>query len=551
MNHLHHSPTAYSHEWRLSGVPPLLTFLPTPILNLFPLLSEHSNPKLDSYLKSRGILPKTYKRFGVRYNEWDELVFSYTSLVGRTIGVVFRNVDTKKISGLKIPALVEDGIELPKKARMGAWFGLHLIDISQPLLIVEGECFPGDASVLTPNGWVELCDYKGEDVLQVNDDMSASYVTPSAYIRKPYKGEMVIREAKGYYSKTTPEHLLVATDYNGNLCKKPAGSHIPQTHHIPRAVILDGTGINLSDDQLRLSIAISADAHIADRKGTGYHKPREKRYATMAFTKQRKINRLIQLLDNLNIVFYLGNWKNGYTAIYFPIPDWVPGRFLPHVWIALSTLRQKEIILEELVLWDGSRVKGRNQTNYCSKYKENVIFVQTIAHTYGRISTLTKNKNQWGEWYKVSILHNKNSNSFQSIHKREEIFDGIVYCVTVPSGMILVKQNDRITVTGNCDAMFAYQCGFTNVISPGGMGPTKAQIKSIPNKVIFLGYDADEAGRSGMEQTTNRLLKRDSNRIIYYIDWNRQGKGKDPSDLKTKENFWSCVYATQGSTHVS
>jgi len=240
MNHTHYSPSLYSHEWRLAGVPPFLTFLPTPILNLFPLLSARSNPKLHSYLKGRGILETTYKRFGVRFNEWDELVFSHTSLVGRTIGIIFRNVETKKISGLKIPSLTEDGIELPKKARMGAWFGLNLLDIAQPLLIVEAE----------------IC------------------------------------------------------------------------------------------------------------------------------------------------------------------------------------------------------------------------------------------------------------------------------------------------------AMFAYQCGFTNVISPGGMGPTKAQIKAIHNKTIFLGYDSDEAGRSGMEQTTNRLLKQDPDRIIYYIDWNRQGKGKDPTDLKTKENFWNCVNATQADNHV-
>ena len=158
MNHEHHSPTLYSHEWRLSGVPPLLTFLPTPILNLFPLLSLEGNFKLHSHLKSRGISQATYKRFGVRYNEWDELVFSYTSLVGRTIGVVFRNVDTKKISGLKIPALIEDGIELPKKARMGAWYGLNLINFAQPLLIVESEICAmfayqcGFTNVISPGG---------------------------------------------------------------------------------------------------------------------------------------------------------------------------------------------------------------------------------------------------------------------------------------------------------------------------------------------------------------------------------------------------------------
>lgn len=228
MNHEHHSPTAYTHEWRLSGVPPLLTFLPTPILNLFPLLSPESNPKLHSYLKSRGISQKVYTRFGVRYNEWDELVFPYTSIIGNTIGVVFRNIETKKISGLKIGPLTEDHIELPKKARMGAWFGLHLIDIAQSLLIVEGEI----------------------------------------------------------------------------------------------------------------------------------------------------------------------------------------------------------------------------------------------------------------------------------------------------------------------DAMFAYQCGFTNVISPGGMGPTKSQIGIIPNKVIYLGFDADEAGLHGMKQTTYRL---GNQKRVWWVNWNVQGKGKDPGDLKTSYNFWNCL----------
>lgn len=240
VNHTHYSPSNYNHEWRVAGSPPLLPFLPIPILELFPLLSEYGNPKLHRYLEGRGIPQSVYRRFGVRYTEWGELVFSFSNILSNVVGLVFRNVETKKISGLKIPTLSEDGIELPKKARLGAWFGLHLISIKAPLLIVEAEM----------------------------------------------------------------------------------------------------------------------------------------------------------------------------------------------------------------------------------------------------------------------------------------------------------------------DAMFSYQCGFKNVISPGGMGPTKAQIKAIPNKVIYLGFDSDEAGRSGMKQTTNRLLKAMPDRTIHYIDWNIQGKGKDPSDLKCAVNFWNCIKAAQGDLHA-
>ena len=158
VNHTHYSPNSYSHDWRVAGSPPLLPFLPTPILKLFPLLNEYSNPKLHRYLEGRGVSQEVYQRFAVRFNEWGELVFSYTNLTANVVGLVFRNIETKKISGLKIPELSEDGIELPKKARMGAWFGLHLIDVKAPLLIVESEICAmfsyqcGFKNVISPGG---------------------------------------------------------------------------------------------------------------------------------------------------------------------------------------------------------------------------------------------------------------------------------------------------------------------------------------------------------------------------------------------------------------
>jgi len=123
-----------SEDWRLALRPILLDFIPKSIVWQFPLLNP-GYPELHRYLRNRGISPLTYERFGVRVNPGlSELAFIFTNIHGNPIGMVFRNIYDKKISGLKI-----EGVELPKKAKRGAWFGMHLIDVSKPLLVCEGE----------------------------------------------------------------------------------------------------------------------------------------------------------------------------------------------------------------------------------------------------------------------------------------------------------------------------------------------------------------------------------------------------------------------------
>ena len=136
---LHHTPDNYTDDWRMAPHPLALDFVPTAIVNLFPRICPEKFPELDNYLRSRGISERTYKKFDVRASERGELVFLFTNLLNNVLGVVFRNISDKKIRGLKLELLELQGIQLPKKAKRGAWFGLHLIDITLPLLIVESE----------------------------------------------------------------------------------------------------------------------------------------------------------------------------------------------------------------------------------------------------------------------------------------------------------------------------------------------------------------------------------------------------------------------------
>lgn len=512
----------------------ILDCVPPSIVEQFPPVSPDF-PELHKYLESRGISEETYSRFNVRTGmEPSELGFCFTNILGNVIGMVFRDIYTKKINGLKV-----EGVDLPKKAKAGAFFGMHLVDIARPLLIVEGECFPGDAEVLTPTGWVRFDCYSGQNVLQIYPDRRSAFVTPTAFIKKHINDSLIELHSKGYYSLTTKRHNIVTFGLNGKLYKNKAVEHIPGCRHIPRVTFLDGPGIPLSDDQIRLCIAVSADFSIDHRTGTAYHKPKGMRYAKAAFKKERKIERIKAILNALKIKFVSNKLKaDGYTGVCFHLPDFVPGKLFDHSWIGQATLRQRQLILEEIVHWDGNTVNNRNQIEFSSVKKENIDFVQAIAHTTGHISTIMSRSNRYGSWYKVSVLMSKDHTSSQSLKKAEIQFNGDVFCVSVPSGMILVRQQNKVTVTGNCDAMLAYQYGFRNVLSPGGMSLTKQQAKKIQNNIIIVGFDNDEAGEIGYRQVCKLM----PTKTIFKIDWSPY---KDVGEIPDSTTFWTTFWENQ------
>ena len=354
-------------------------------------------------------------------------------------------------------------------------FGMNVVDFSiDELVITEGECFPGDVEVLTPYGWIPFDRYGGQPVLQIDENLKASFTIPNAYVKKPYNGNMIrVTRGGNYVTMTTPEHNLVYFSNNRNGLVKRKANEMPKSINgfIPTTAIFNGKGIPLNNKQLALCIAVSADGTIGRRFGNGYKgiMPKEMRYVRFGFSKQRKVDRLIGILESLKIEYSNNKLANGTASICFSYPEWGTERLFPQEWVNSATLEQRKFILNEIVFWDGNRVKGKTQTEYTTKHYHNAVFIQTIAHTCGIMSTIAKRRNSIGSWYKVSILHEKNSVSWQNIAPKSVSYDDYVYCVTVPSGMILVRQEEHITVSGNCDALALYESGIRNVISvPNG-----------------------------------------------------------------------------------
>lgn len=123
----------------------------------------------------------------------------------------------------------------------------------------------------------------------------------------------------------------------------------------------------------------------------------------------------------------------------------------PHEWLSLATMHQRKLILEEMSWWDGHRDPAKNRHIFCSSVPENIKFMQTMAHLAGVEASVRVVKSKFGDSQQVSVLYGKARTKNRCHVTKTLVEDLPVYCVTVPSGMLLVRQKHCITVSGNCD----------------------------------------------------------------------------------------------------
>ena len=405
------------------------------------------------------------------------------------------------------------------------------------VIICEGECFKPDAEILTPNGWVRFDEYKNEDVMQVNDDLTSEFVKPLAKIIKDYSGELLECNNRNCKITATPNHNIVCKG-NKKLYKKKF-KDINSQISIPTSVTYSGKGVDITDDMIRLLIAIQADGSIDIRKT-------KDNYIRVAFSKKRKIERFEYLLNINNIKYIKSNHKNNKTFFGFSLKN--AFKTFPNEWLQM-TQSQLNILLEEILYWDGNKVPNRSQIEYSTKDINNAKFIQTVAHLCGYSSSIINRSNKFGSWYKVSILYNKNTVTLRKECIKSTCYTGKVYCVEVPSGKILVRINGKISVIGNCDAMKCHQVGVTNSVALSGLNISDEQVNLLKKYTdTFYVCVEDNAilrpndkGETSLDKFYNKVKQHIPYAKVYIIDLRgKNGEKCDPDmyfENHTKDEF--------------
>lgn len=315
------------------------------------------------------------------------------------------------------------------------------------VISVGDECFPPEAEVLTDKGFVKFEHITGEEsVAAWYEDGTINFEKPERVVVKEYEGSLLQFKQSNMVSRTTPKHNLVKIDRDGVVHRREAwdvkGS---EAWYIPRFGAQNGGSIPLTDTQIQLLVAFQADGTFT--KGA----------ARFSFSKQRKFDRLATLLDSAGISFNLHNVKRGDFQVYIEkdnVPKYFTKQFDDVISFTEMSLYQKTLFLDELQFWDGTKTSVG--TKYTSINRSNVDFVQAVACTSGVytgkiISHKRENKNH-NTAFGINIkIGTKQKTTLKTATIEDIPYSGMVYCVTVKSGMVVVRQDGHVSVSGNCD----------------------------------------------------------------------------------------------------
>lgn len=395
------------------------------------------------------------------------------------------------------------------------------------VIIISGlaGCVDCDTEFFNGCEWKPISNYKiGEKVLQYNKDGTAELVLPIDYIKQPSKKLWHFETKYGLDQCLSDNHNCYYITSKGNLYNKTF-KEIRENHNkngflgkFITTFDYCGNGINLSDNMIRLMVAIFADGSF------NYNlKPTADTYNQCRFhlKKERKKERLEKLLNQLNIIFKKKKSAvDGYDDYYCNVP--FRCKHFPSEWYN-CTKNQFKIITEEVMLWDGYYKKNNG---FSTSSKSDADFIQFAYSSLGYRTTILKD-DRLGEEYKINNKKYLRKSTYYSVSytkrnlvgmcsdnrpdhiktKIEEYTtrDGYEYCFTVPSHILVLRRNNKIFITGNCGKTTISRA-ILNTYKNYSIGCAALSAKAAQRITEATGFPAS---------TIHRLLGWDSKGFIY------------------------------------
>ena len=301
-------------------------------------------------------------------------------------------------------------------------------------------CFSHDTEILTKRGWVGFPELRDDDLVAQYDtqDASISFVAPDARQAYWLDGELlrISTEERQIDLWCTADHNCLTRDRKSGTWSMKRASKYPKDAMQFNAGFYVGGSIRYTAAQVSVIAALQADGHVR-KDGHGID---------WGLIKQRKIERLSWALGECGIRHTRreGNFHVGHAAV----PDWLKGKKEFGPWLLDMDADSFSEISKEIFLWDGCQA-GRS---YSSSNKVNTDWTQILqclrgkrAHMRPYHNGLPNSVTNW------QIDVSKRAYSLTTNRKVTPYpYHGTVYCVTMPKGTVVVRRNDTVCITGNC-----------------------------------------------------------------------------------------------------
>lgn len=369
----------------------------------------------------------------------------------------------------------------------GVYFGLNDLDrqlfklFYGTLTLVTGKpgCVSADTEFFNGFRWKRIDEYKqGDMVLQYNLDGTASLVKPLQYHKYPCKEFWKLKTYNGAVNQMiSDQHNIVYMSKNGGIIKKNI-LDVLQMHRKSKLGFsgkfittfrYSGQGIPLSDQQIRVMCAVICDGTFYEMKKGGV----QNKLVRLNLKKNRKKQRIRKLLSDAKISWSQHRWNRTdpeYMNFVFQSP--IRTRVFDSYWYQCSQ-HQINVITDQILFWDG-HVDKKGRKSFSTTVRQTADFIQfafSVAGFRSSISTYnrTGQYHSTGEYVYKSVQYQVHISKHSVVGIRSyskgkldinkvKSDDGYKYCFSVPSGMLVLRRQNSINITGNSGkTSFLYQ----------------------------------------------------------------------------------------------
>lgn len=316
-------------------------------------------------------------------------------------------------------------------------------------------CYSEDTEVLTKDGWKRFNEISTDtEIIQYNDKTdSLEWVKPLEIIWQDYKGDMVSFKSKSLDLLVTPNHRMISFEPKTLNSRVDEAINFEKINRRFKTTSILEEGLEENENLLKLIVATQADGHL-NKDCTAI---------TFSFTKQRKIERLLNILNKIEAKYSVSsfNRKNRKEVVIrikaseltIKIRSFlnIDKSFKP-IFLKFSKDCRKTF-LNEIGCWDGT-IRNNGDIVIDSTCFKSADVVQAVAvslgyksnsNVYNKITIhgLCKIKRVYVSTNSASTIYTKNT------YKGKQSYEGKIGCVVVPSSFILVRRNGRTIISGN------------------------------------------------------------------------------------------------------
>jgi len=326
-------------------------------------------------------------------------------------------------------------------------------------------CLDEKTEILTENGWKNHTNITKSDLVVSLNKLTKNLELNNINYIKIEKTEqpIITLESRSTNFGISEKHRLYIRKHNSKGFKESISKGLLDKkntiYYYYNSGNINYNGLNITDDEIQLIVWIAADGSISYDGKTPFIR--------FKLSKQRKIDRLILLLNKLNIKYTINKCKIESQQILIPyrinllkskeltkfIEIFKDGKRLPEFLRKVSK-HQAKILLEEYSHTDGIKYLGKHiyiQISTSKKIESDLL--QEICVLNGHkcsisAKKLTKNSNR-KQNYILTILLDKQFTTFNTDNLVKREYQGILWCVNVPLDTIVTRRNGKVIIMCN------------------------------------------------------------------------------------------------------